>query len=135
MTDYNSIEEMMNTTENMEHLVNNVSHDDDTMTFDGVDWFFFNGVRASNIYVSGNSWVGIGSNSEQLLVCRRDTKMWQFYREEATLFDTYKVLKIRWEGYAQYNSTSQDVALKYEWFFVETGDIFLNLIQPPSNAG
>lgn len=133
MTDYNSIEEMMNTTENMTQLINNSGQDDNVLTVDGVDWFFFKGTRASTLYVSGNSFIGMGVNAEQLLVCRRDTKLWNLYREEATLFGTYKVLKIRWEGYAQYNSTSADVALKYEWFFIENGDMFLNLI-PPKNS-
>lgn len=133
MADYNSIEEMMNTTVNMTQLINNSGQDDNVLTIDGVDWFFFNGVRASTLYVSGNSFIGLGQNAEQLVVCRRDTKLWNLYREEATLFGTYKVLKIRWEGYAQYNSTSSDVALKYEWFLIENGDMFLNLI-PPSNS-
>lgn len=133
MADYNSIEEMMNTTENMTQIINNSGQDDNVLTVDGVDWFFFKGTRASTLYVSGNSFIGMGVNAEQLLVCRRDTKLWNLYREEATLFGTYKVLKIRWEGYAQYNSTSADVALKYEWFFIENGDMFLNLI-PPKNG-
>lgn len=135
MANYESLEEMLSTTENMEHLVVSSGHDDDTMTFAGVDWFMFNGVKVSTLYVSGNSWIGLGVNAEQLLVCRRDAKMWDFYREEATLFGTYRVLKVRWEGYAQYNSTSSDVRLIYEWFFFETGDIMLNLIQPPTNSG
>lgn len=135
MANYESLEEMLSTIENMEHLVVSSGHDDDTMTFAGVDWFMFNGVKVSTLYVSGNSWIGLGVNAEQLLVCRRDAKMWDFYREEATLFGTYRVLKIRWEGYAQYNSTSSDVRLIYEWFFFETGDIMLNLIQPPTNSG
>ena len=135
MADYNGIEELLNTTEGMEHLVNNVSHDDDTMSFQGVDWFMYNNVVASALYVSGNSWTGLGSNAEQLLVCRRDCKMWHFYRQEGTLYNYYRFLKIRWEGYAQYNSTSSDVRLVYEWFFFNNGDMFLNLIQPPPNSG
>lgn len=135
MANYESIQEMMNTTENMVKLVNNVGHDDDTLTFDGADWFVFNNVKASTLYVSGNSWIGLGSNSEQLQICRRDAKLWNFYREEATLFETYRVLKIRWEGYAQYNSTSEDVALQYEWFFLETGDMFLNFVKVPKSSG
>ena len=133
MADYNSIADMMNTTANMTQLINNSGQDDNVLSIDGVDWFFFNGVRASTLYVSGNSFIGMGVNSEQLAMCRRDTKLWNLYREEATLFGTYKVLKIRWEGYAQYNSTSSDVALKHEWFFIENGDMFLNLI-PPKNS-
>ncbi len=133
MADYNSLADMMNTTENMTQLINNSGQDDNVLTIDGVYWFFFKGTRASTLYVSGNSFIGMGVNAEQLLVCRRDTKLWNLYREEATLFGTYKVLKIRWEGYAQYNSQNADVAMKYEWFFIENGNMFLNLI-PPKNG-
>ena len=135
MVNYNSVAEMLNNTANMQHLVNNVAHDDDTMTFQGVDWFMFNNMKVSTLYVSGNSWIGPGSNEELFQICRRYTKMWHFYREEATLFGSYRVLKVRWEGYAQYNSTSSDVHMIYEWFFFETGDIMLNFIKPPSNSG
>lgn len=134
MANYESIDEMLNTTVGMEHLVNNVGYDDNTLTFPGVDWFYFNNVLASTLYVSGNTWIGLGSNAEQLLVCRRDAKLWNFYREEGTLYHYYKFLKIRWEGYAQYNSTAENVKLVYEWFLFDTGDMFLNLIQPPSNG-
>lgn len=134
MADYGSLEEMMNTTENMKKLINNSGQDDNTLSYTGVDWFFFNNKHASTIYVSGNSWIGLGANAEQLLVCRRDTKLWNLYWEEATLFGCYRVLKIRWEGYGQYNNTTADMALQYEWFFFETGDMFLNLIHPPVNS-
>ena len=63
MANYSSLEEMLNTTENMQHLVVSIGHDDDTMTFDGVDWFTFNGIKASSLYVSGNSWMGQIQNS------------------------------------------------------------------------
>ena len=135
MANYDSVNSMMNTTENMEHLVVNTKHDDDVMQFVGVDWFKFNGTTISNIFVSGNSFMGLGANTEHLLVCRRDTAMYDFYREEGSLFGVYRFLKIRWEGYAQYNNTSEDVRLAYEWFFFETGDMFLNIIKAPNASG
>ena len=135
MAVYDSVTAMMNTTENMEHLVINTRHDDDVMQFAGVDWFSFNGTPISNIFVSGNSFIGLGTNAEHLLVCRRDAAMYDFYREEGSLFGVYRFLKIRWEGYAQYNNTSEDVRLVYEWFFFETGDMFLNIIKAPNAAG
>ena len=61
---------------------NNVKNDDSTITISGVDWFKFNGVTASNIYASGNHWIGIGTNSEQLKVCRRDGAMYSLYSQE-----------------------------------------------------
>ena len=135
MANYDSVGAMMNTTENMEHLVVNTRHDDDVMQFAGADWFSFNGTPISNIIVSGNSFIGLGTNAEHLLVCRRDAAMYDFYREEGSLFGAYRFLKIRWEGYAQYNNTSEDVRLVYEWFFFETGDLFLNIIKAPNAAG
>ena len=135
MANYNSLEDMLNTTENMECLVNNIRHDDDVMQFVGVDWFKFNGSLISNIFVSGNSFIGLGANAEHLLVCRRDAAMYSFYREEGEIYGTYKFLKLRWEGYAQYNNTSEDVRLYYEWFFFDTGDMLLNIIKSPNAAG
>lgn len=133
MADYFSLEDMMNTTENMEKLIDNSAQDDNTLTFDGVDWFLFDDTIISNVYISGNSWFGLGKSQEHLLVCRRDAKMYNLYREEATLFGAYRVLKFRWEGYSLHNSTKQDVELVYEWFFIDNGDMFLNLIETPSN--
>ena len=135
MANYNSLEDMMGNRENMECLVNNIRHDDDTMQFVGVDWFKFNGSLISNIFVSGNSFIGLGANAEHLLVCRRDAAMYSFYREEGEIYGTYKFLKLRWEGYAQYNNTSEDVRLYYEWFFFHTGDMLLNIIKAPNAAG
>ena len=135
MANYNSLDAMLNTTENMECLVNNTRHDDDVMQFVGVDWFKFNGSLISNIFVSGNSFIGLGTNAEHLLVCRRDAAMYSFYREEGEIYGAYKFLKLRWEGYAQYNNTSEDVRLYYEWFFFDTGDMLLNIIKAPNAAG
>lgn len=135
MANYNSLEDMMGNRENMECLVNNSRHDDDVMQFVGVDWFKFNNTLISNIFVSGNSFIGLGANAEHLLVCRRDAAMYSFYREEGEIYGTYKFLKLRWEGYAQYNNTSEDVRLYYEWFFFDTGDMLLNIIKAPNATG
>jgi hypothetical protein len=45
MADYNGMEALLASTENLTQLLNNVGHDDDTLTFNGVDWFKFNGVQ------------------------------------------------------------------------------------------
>ena len=135
MVIYDSVRSIMNTTENMEHLIINTRYDGTTLQYQGVDWFQFNGKVISNIYVSDNSFIGLGNKTEHLLVCRRDASLYNFYREEGSLFGTIRFLKLRWEGYAQYNNTTEDVRLVYEWFFFETGDMFLNLIKAPNAAG
>lgn len=128
------IDAYLNTTEGMEVVVNNTKHDDDSVMITGVDWFNFDGVSATSIYANGNSWIGIGKNSEQLKVCRRDGAMYYLYRQEGMLYNYYKFLKIRWEGYSYYSSTSDTYALKYEMFLFDTGDMFLNVIQTPTSS-
>ena len=134
MADYNGMEALLASTENLTQLLNNVGHDDDTLTFNGVDWFKFNGTVAQNIYVSGNSWFGFGTSAEQLQVCRRDAKLWNFWREEGTLYNYYKFLRLKWDGYSQYNSTSDSVHLTYEVYLFSTGDIFLNVLRMPADS-
>lgn len=131
---YNSINEILEAeTTNMEVLRNNVKQDDGTDTITGVDWFTFNGVVASTIYASGNSFIGLGSTSEHLKVNRIDGAMYSLYREEGTLYNHYKFLKIRWDGYSNWNSTSSDCALTYDIILWDTGDISLHMVSIPTS--
>ena len=63
MADYFSIKEVLATAENMAIIRDNSGNDDGTDTLTGVSWFIYNSVAAENIYVNGNSWMGIGSNA------------------------------------------------------------------------
>lgn len=132
---YNSIDEILSAgTTNMTALRNNTKQDDGTDTINGVSWFTFNGTVASQIYASGNSWIGFGSSSEHLKVDRRDAAMYSLYREEGTLYDQYKFLKIRWVGSGYYGSTSSSYALAYDVILWDTGDISLHMISIPSGT-
>lgn len=133
---YNSIQEIFDAgITNMQVIRNNSRNDDSTDTLNGVSWFKFNNVVASNIYVSGNTWFGFGTNSEQLRVNRRDTAVWWEYREEGTLFNLYKFLKIRWKGVSVYNQdvNSHNYMYEYDVILWDTGDISLHMISFPSN--
>lgn len=130
---YNSIEEILSAgITNMTVLRNNTKQDDGTDTITGVDWFNFNGTVASTIYASGNSFIGFGSSSEHLKVNRRDGALWSLYREEGTLYNYYKFLKIRWKGYSHYNNTSTSYAVEYDVILWDTGDISLHMISIPT---
>lgn len=131
---YNSIEEIISAgIDHMTVIRNNSKNDDETDTLTGVDWFTFNGTVASRIYVSGNSWFGFGTSSEQLKVNRRDTAVWSEYREEGTLFDYYRFLKIRWSGYSSYYSTSTSAKMTYDVILWDTGDISLHMVDVPTS--
>lgn len=130
---YNSIEEILSSgITNMTILRDNTKQDDGTDTITGVDWFSFNGTVASTIYASGNSFIGFGSSSEHLKVNRRDGALWSLYREEGTLYNYYKFLKIRWKGYSHYSNTSTSYAVEYDVILWDTGDISLHMISIPT---
>ena len=134
MSNYNTIDTLLNTTENMIQLVNNTAHDDDTVTCTGVDWFKYNGTVCSTIYVNGNGWIGLGSNSEQLKVNRRDQKMFNLWREEGTLYKSIKFLRIRWNGYSIYNTNNSTTAFTFEVFLFSNGHLFLNVVSLPTSG-
>lgn len=134
MSDYSSLDNLMNTTEGMNVLRNNSSQDDGVDTVTGVDWFSFNGTVVNKLYVSGNSFVGFNINAEHLKVCRRDAKMYYLYRQEGTIGNN-KFLKIRWQGFGAYNQTSEAYSLQWELFLFDDGGIFLNLVKVPSQSG
>ena len=118
-------------------LRDNIKQDDGTDIITGVDWFNFNGTVASTVYASGNSWLGFGSSFEHLKVNRIDGALWSLYREEGTLYNYYKFLKIRWKGYSHYNQTSTVYAVEYDVILWDTGDISLHMVSIPtqSNTG
>ena len=131
---YNSVEEILAAgTTNMTILRNNTKQDDGSDTIAGVNWFIFNETVATNIYASGNSFIGFGSNSEHLKVNQRDGAMYSLYREEGTLQDYYRFLKIRWFGYSRYSSTSSSYKLCYDIILWDTGDISLHMVNIPTS--
>lgn len=135
MADYNSIQAILDSSDNLVCLLNNSKKDDDTLNCPGVDWFQFNGGAASTIYYSGNSWMGFGASSEHLKVNRRDAAVYSFWREEGTLYGTYDFLRLKWQGYSVYSSTSTSERLTWEVILFSTGDIFLNVIDVPNTTG
>lgn len=129
----NEMNEFINTTDGMT-CIRNSANDDGTDSVTGVEWFKFNGVAASTLYVSGNHWIGFGTSSQQLYVCNRDGKCYSLYRQEGQLINGTRFLKIRWEGYTVYNSTSSSCRLIFELFLFDSNDIYLNVVQKPTSS-
>lgn len=135
MADYNSIEEIFAAgIDNMTIVRNNNKQDDGVDTVTGASWFKFNGVVASSIYVSGNSFVGFGNSTEHLKVNRRDTAMWYLYWEEGTLYNYYRFLKIRWRGYTHYSATDTASLMEYDVLLWENGCISLHMVSVPTSS-
>ena len=134
MVDYGTVDEILETTENMTFIRNNSLNDDGTDVVTGVDWFQFNGKAATKLYISGNSWVGIGENAEQLKIVRRDADLMTLRREEGTLWGTYRFLRIRWEGYSVHNNRTDATRLIWDVVFFDTGEICVRFETVPTNS-
>ena len=132
MANYNTIDDIVTSVENATKLVDNTKHDDDSVTVDGVDWFTYNGNICNTIYANGNSWIGLGSTGENLKVNRRDSAMWNLWREEGTYLGFYKFLRIRWSGYSNYNSYGDTYKQTYDVLLFDTGDIMLYMVDIPT---
>ena len=134
MLDYGTIDDILKSTENMTVLRNSLN-DDSTDTIDGVDWFQYNGKTASTLYVSGNSWMGIGENTEHLRIVRRDADLMTLRREEGTLWGSFRFLRVRWEGYSVHGNRIDATRLVWDVIFFDTGDICVSFETVPTNIG
>ena len=72
MADYDGMEALLASTENLAQLLNNVGHDDDTLTFNGVDWFKFNGVGVWFKPRADGRWGAHYSTSGRYRIWRND---------------------------------------------------------------
>lgn len=94
MANYNSVQEILDAgIANMTCIRNNSKQDDGVDQLTGADWLTYMGNAVATIYVSGNTFLGFGSNTEHLKVDRRDTAMRYLYREEGTLYNYYNFIK------------------------------------------
>ena len=123
----------LNTTEGMD-FISNGYNDDSTYSTTGLTDFLFNGIAASTIYISSNHWFGLGSNTEQLRVLRRDGCSTAIYRQQGMCSNGLEFLKIRFEGYTVYNNRVEANRLIFELFLLGNNDMFLNVIQTPTSG-
>lgn len=134
MANYESIPDIFSSVANATATRNNSKNDDGVDTVSGVDWFSYNGTICSNIYVSGNMFLGLGANSEHLKVNRRDGASYYVYREEGTLYNFFKFLRIRWQGYTRHNYSSTSYLQTFDVILWDTGDISLHMVNIPTTS-
>ena len=132
MANYTSIDDIVAGIENATQLRTNSKQDDGTDTVTGVDWFSYNGTVCNSIYVNGNSWIGLGANSEHFKFNRLDSAMWNLWREEGTYLGYYKFLRIRWNGYDFFNVTDSHYLQTFDLILFDTGDIMLYAVDIPT---
>jgi hypothetical protein len=100
----------------------------------GIDGFYFDGTKISNIYVSSNHYVGFGSNTEHLKIFRRDGRCSDIYSQ--TVLDApIPFFKLRWRGYTVYSNQVTANRLIFELFLLANGDMVLYILQSPTTSG
>lgn len=134
MANYTSLQAAIDSgTTNMTAFRNNSGNDDGVDTVPtGISWFYYNSVQVTNLYVSGNSFVGFGANTEHLKVNRQDAKSLYVWTETGTI-GISKFFKMRWTGYSAYSQTSDAYAQGYDVFLIDNGQIFLNFFDVPTS--
>lgn len=130
---YQKIEDIVAGVDNATQLVTNTINDDNTITTTGVDWFSYQGVTCTNIYVSGNAWLGFGANSEHLKINRRDTDLYNLWREEGVITNK-RFLRYRWNGYSVHGTRNDTTKMTYDVILIEGGHVVLYMADIPSSG-
>lgn len=123
----------LNAIDDME-VISGSYNDDGTFSTTGLAGFMFNNLAAATMYISSNHWLGFGTQSEQLTICRRDGCSTAIYRQIAETTNGLQFLKIRFEGYTIYNNRVESNRLIFELFLLSNNDMFLNVIQTPTSG-
>ena len=133
---YSSVEDMINAgISKMTVLVNNVAYDDNAYTITNLPtWLKYNNITPSEMYTSGNTWFGVGSQTEHIKFNRRDTKMYYLYREDGTVYGRFRFLKLRWRGYSVWNQTGSSYLQEWEVIFFDTGDVMIHAVTIPASS-
>lgn len=114
--------------------VNSAYNDDTTYNTTGMSSFRFNGTAAGTLYINSNHWIGFGTSSEQLKICRRDGCSTAIRRQSGSFADGTTFVKIRFEGYTVYNNRVASNRLIFELFLLSNNDMFLNMVQTPTSG-
>lgn len=117
-------------------MFSNSASDDGTISWTLIDGWAWphGGSLKSTVYFSGNSWMGIGSVSENVRFNRRDAKIQYAYVRYAVLKDQndLKATQLVWHGCSQYSG-----AVDQRWclWLFENGDAMIHVDQLGTSTG
>ena len=121
---YSRLPALLDTVQGMTILRENSKNDDGTDRVPGVEWFRFNGVAATNLYVNGNLWVGFGTSAEQLKIWRRDAAVYNVWHQQGTVAGL-AFFKLRVQGYLHFSTTAAEHSITYELILLQDGRMVL----------
>lgn len=107
--------------------------DDNSFTMTMPFSWDYNGNPQTSIVISGNSWIGIGSASENIKVNRRDAAL---YESDGRLFvltdmNDLHCFKLTWKGASAYGGS---IDQEWELYLFQNGDAMIHLTTRGSSA-
>jgi hypothetical protein len=137
--DYRTLENLLNTRDGMTYVVNNVKHDDDSVTVtpqSPLSWFKFSSAHVERLYCSGNGYIAFNANNEKrsLKVNRRDQAMYYLAYEQGTIHHDYDFFRIYWSGFSYHSQTGGNYKLSFDMVLLSNGKIFLSISDYPSSS-
>lgn len=133
MADTYTLESLLNTTDGMDVIVDEVSKNT-TLDIEGVDWLICAGSTVDKVYIGTSHTVRLGSGSMYLRVLNHSYgQIEKVYRQEGSLDEGIKFLKIRVEGHSSLYSTDYRHPAYYELFLFDDGNILLYMLKSPTS--
>lgn len=116
-------------------ILNNVKSDDGTVNTSFIDFIWsYNNSDITTVYYSGNSWIGLGSTSENVKFNRIDSAIYYAYMRNAVLTDynNLKAVQLVWGGSSHYSGA---VDQWWELWLFENGDAMIHCKQLGTYTG
>ena len=133
MADTYTLESLLNTTDGMDVIVDEVSKYK-TLDIDGIDWLTCAGSLVDKVHIGITHTVKLGSGSMYLEVLHHSYgQIEKVYRQEGVLNEGIKFLKIRVEGHSSLYSTDYRYPAYYEIFLFDDGNILLYMLKSPTS--
>lgn len=120
----------------MSCILSNIKKDDAVVSTSSIAWAY-SGSTYNTLYISGNSFIGVGSSSEHILLNRRDAAVYSIYVQSGKVSIGDTVLdftKVRWKGYSTYDATSSGYLLEWDLYLFSNGDAMIQLINKPESG-
>lgn len=127
-------ESLLNTIEGMEAIRDNTPNYNDTDEIQGADWTKYGGKTIGSVSVMYNMVSKFnspdGKSIATLFMSYSSGKnlIYYIYRQEGTLDTGLKFLKIRVQGYSDYDTPTDDHLVIYELFMFEDGYLYINVL-------
>lgn len=138
---YANLDALVTDIENFtEKPLDNQMNDSSRTTVTGMEWFKYSGKTVNYILPDGDGRIYLSeSTSDYSRYCtinvnQRDMAAWNIWRQEGTIGNIYKFVRVRWDGYSSYSSQDDEYHLTFDVIFMSNHKIYLYISDWPSSS-